>query len=83
MKVMVVGKGGREHALVRALRLSDSVSEVHVAPGNAGMAKEAICHQIGSNTSGSLLSLVKKNQIDLVVIGPEGELVDGGTHHER
>lgn len=77
MKVLVIGKGGREHALVRALRLSPSVSEVHAFPGSPGMAQEAVCHSPGSSPVESLLQLVDRAKIDLVVVGPEKELVEG------
>lgn len=77
MKVLVVGKGGREHALVRALSLSASVSEVHAFPGSAGMATEALCHRTKDMSFESLLKIVKDSRIDLVVIGPEDQLVQG------
>ncbi len=77
MKVLVIGQGAREHALVRALRLSASVTEVHVAPGSAAMAKEALVHEVSSSDSEALSKLVKKTAIDLVVIGPEQPLAEG------
>lgn len=77
LKVLVIGSGGREHALVRALRASASVVEVHCAPGNPGIAKEAVCHEIPSMSSTPILSLCQKMNFNLVVIGPEVPLAEG------
>ncbi len=77
MKVLVVGQGAREHALVRALRLSPSVTEVHAWPGNPGMVSEALCHPGEVGDSSALMKLVKKTSMDLVVIGPEQPLAFG------
>jgi phosphoribosylamine---glycine ligase len=76
MRVLVIGQGGREHALVRALYFSSSVTEVHAAPGSEGMS-EAICHKIDVQNSSAVLELCQKFQFDLIVIGPEQCLVDG------
>lgn len=77
MKVLVVGQGGREHAIARALRLSPSVTEVHVLPGNLGFSAEALCHDIKPSDSTAVLALIKKTAIDLVVVGPEVHLAEG------
>lgn len=77
MKVLVIGKGGREHAIVRGLKLSPSVTEVHVAPGGPGMQKDALRHEIAADDSGRLIDFALRKDIDLVVIGPEDPLVDG------
>lgn len=77
MKVMVIGQGGREHALVKAFANSSSVSEIHVVPGNDGMAKEALRHQVSWQDSEALIQLCLQLQIDFVFIGPEDPLVDG------
>ncbi|MCB0422004.1 MAG: phosphoribosylamine--glycine ligase [Bdellovibrionales bacterium] len=76
MNVLVIGKGGREHALVKALSTSKIVDTVHALPGNDGMRTLAICHS-GKTTSSDVLPVVKKHDIQLVVIGPEVELVEG------
>ncbi len=76
MRVLVIGQGGREHAMVRALYFSPTVIEVHAAPGSAGMT-EAICHNINVSQSSDVVALCKKFQFDLVVIGPEQALMDG------
>lgn len=77
MKILVIGSGGREHALVKSFAQSPSVNEVHVAPGNDGMKKEATCHPIPFSKKEALLSLCKEHHFDFVFIGPEDPLVDG------
>lgn len=77
MKVLVIGKGGREHAIVRALKHSPSVTEVHAIPGNPGYSTEALCHNLSTGDHDALISFVGKNDIDLVIIGPEVELAQG------
>ena len=77
MKILVVGQGGREHALVWKLAQSPNVERVYCAPGNAGTGVEAENVPIGSDDIGHLLTFAKQNQIDLTVVGPEAPLVDG------
>jgi phosphoribosylamine--glycine ligase len=79
MKVLVVGSGGREHALAWALARSDRVAEVIVAPGNAGTATEPKVRNaaVGAEDIPALLQLAKDEAVDLTVIGPEAPLVDG------
>lgn len=77
MKVLVIGQGGREHALVKALRLSPSVTEVHAVPGSDGMSREALCHGLDWRDTEALIQLCLRNSIDFVLIGPEDPLVAG------
>lgn len=77
MKILVVGGGGREHALVWKLKQSRRVSEIHCAPGNAGIAADAICVAISADDTQALLEYAKEKKIDLTVIGPEAPLVAG------
>ena len=77
MNVLVVGKGGREHAIVRALALSPSVNTVHVAPGNSGMANVAKLHNVSPSSQVEILQLCREQKIALVIIGPENHLVEG------
>lgn len=77
MKVLVLGSGGREHALVRALKDSESVNEIHVAPGNDGMRDEATVHSIALSNTPVLAKLYELQKYDLVVIGPDQALADG------
>ncbi len=76
MNVLVVGSGGREHAIILALKKSKKVSEIFCAPGNAGIAEVATCLTTDSSVS-SLLALAKEKAIDLTVVGPEVPLVAG------
>jgi len=77
MKVLVVGGGGREHALCWKLKRSPSVSEVVCAPGNPGIARDARCMPVGAEDIDGLLQLAQDEQPRLVVIGPEVPLVAG------
>jgi len=77
MKVLVVGSGGREHALVWKIAQSPLVSEVHCAPGNAGIAKLAKCVSIGAEDISSLADYAEREKIDLTVVGPEAPLAAG------
>ena len=77
MNVLVVGKGGREHALVRALSLSASVVDVHAVPGNPGMAHLAKLHDVSPSSQSEILEICRICEISLVVIGPENQLVEG------
>jgi phosphoribosylamine---glycine ligase len=77
MKVLVIGQGGREHALVRALSMSASVSQVHALPGSDGMKAQAICHNLNWKSHEEVINLCLRAEIDFVVIGPEDPLVDG------
>lgn len=77
MKILVVGGGGREHALVWKLAQSPQVSRIYAAPGNAGIAKQAECLPIKSDDVEGLLAFALENQIDLTVVGPEVPLIAG------
>ena len=77
MRVLVVGGGGREHALVRAFAASPLCSQLFCAPGNAGIAAEAECVPIGADDIAALLEFAQKESIDLTVVGPEAPLVAG------
>ena len=77
MRVLVVGSGGREHALAWKLAQSPAVEELHAAPGNPGIARLGECHPIRAEDGESLLALARTLDADLVVIGPEAPLVAG------
>tara|TARA_B100001142_G_scaffold322067_1_gene369758 strand:- start:816 stop:2087 length:1272 start_codon:yes stop_codon:yes gene_type:complete len=81
MKVLVIGSGGREHALCWAISKSPNCDELYCAPGNAGIEKVAITIPIAVSDLSSILDFVKKNSINFVVVGPEGPLVDGLIDH--
>jgi phosphoribosylamine--glycine ligase len=77
MKVLVIGGGGREHALVWKLSQSPRVDKIYCAPGNAGISEIAECVDIKGDDADGLLDFVKYNWIDLTVVGPEAPLVAG------
>lgn len=77
MKVLVVGGGGREHTMVWKIKQSTRVSEVYCAPGNAGIAQDAVCVPIGAEDVDALLKFAIEKGIDLTVVGPEAPLTLG------
>ncbi|MGE5279750.1 MAG: phosphoribosylamine--glycine ligase [Deltaproteobacteria bacterium] len=77
MKILVVGSGGREHALAWKIARSPRVSKVFCAPGNAGIAGVAACVDIAAGDIEGLLGFARKERIDLTVVGPEIPLVEG------
>lgn len=76
-KVLVVGGGGREHAIVDALSRSPQVGKIYCAPGNAGIAEQAECVALKDTDVDGLLTFAKENAIDLTVVGPEAALAAG------
>lgn len=77
VKVLVIGSGGREHAIAWAFSKSSQVEKVYVAPGNPGMTDVAELVNIKANDFDNLISFVKENKIDLTFVGPEDPLVNG------
>jgi phosphoribosylamine--glycine ligase len=77
MKILVVGGGGREHALCWKIAASPLCEKLFCAPGNAGIAEEAQCVPIGAEDLDGLVAFAKNNAIDFVVVGPEAPLVAG------
>jgi phosphoribosylamine--glycine ligase len=77
MKVLVVGGGGREHALVWKIAQSPNVTKIYCAPGNAGISKQATTVPIKANDLNSLLDFAIKEKIDLTIVGPEDPLTQG------
>jgi phosphoribosylamine---glycine ligase len=77
MKILLVGSGGREHALALGLQADPSCTELHCAPGNPGIAEIATLHSISITDNKAVVDLAKKLSVDLVVIGPEVPLVNG------
>ena len=77
MKILLVGSGGREHALALGLKADKSCTELHAAPGNPGIAEFATLHPVAITDNNAICELAKKLVVDLVVIGPEVPLVNG------
>ena len=77
VKVLLVGSGGREHALAWKLSQSPELEELHAAPGNPGIAQLGTCHPIHAEDGESLIELARNLPADLVVVGPEAPLVAG------
>lgn len=83
MKVLVIGSGGREHALAWKIKQSDKVEHIFTAPGNAGTAELGTNLNISVNDFENLKKAIVDNSIDLVVVGPEDPLVNGITDYLR
>ena len=79
MKILLVGSGGREHALALGLKADPSCTELHCAPGNPGTAQIATNHLVDLSDNEAILAIAKKLSADLVVIGPELPLVNGAA----
>ena len=77
MRVLVVGAGGREHALAWRLARDPAVQKLFAAPGNAGIARDAECVRVAPDDAAGMLAFVERERIDLTVVGPEGPLVAG------
>ncbi|MBH9968588.1 phosphoribosylamine--glycine ligase [[Bacillus] enclensis] len=77
MRILVIGRGGREHAIARKLAESESVSQVFCAPGNPGMAQVAECIPVQETDYAALISFAKEKDIDFTFVGPENPLLEG------
>src|ERR1700732_2404154 len=77
MRVLVIGSGGREHALCWAIAASPLCDALFCAPGNAGIAAEATCVPIAAMDAPGLVAFCRRERIDFVVVGPEQPLVAG------
>lgn len=77
MNILVVGGGGREHAIIRKLKESRRVSKIYAAPGNGGISADAECVNIKATNIDGMLAFAKENQIDFAVVAPDDPLVLG------
>ena len=77
MKILLIGSGGREHAMAWKMAQNSEVEKIYCAPGNGGTAKEAKCENVEFHKNCELLKFAKENNISLIVVGPEAPLVDG------
>lgn len=83
MRVLLIGSGGREHAIARALAADSDVSELHAAPGNPGIAEIAEQHAVTATDAAAVAGLAVRLAADLVVVGPEAPLVAGAADAVR
>jgi len=83
VRILVIGSGAREHALLRALRRDPAVGELHVAPGNAGTGGLARAHPVDGTDPVAIADLADSIKVDLVVVGPEVPLVNGAADELR
>ena len=79
MKVMVVGGGGREHAIIKKLKENKSIQEIYALPGNGGIAADATCVNIGAKDIAAIAAFAKENAIDFAVVAPDDPLVLGAV----
>ena len=77
MKLLVVGGGGREHAIIRSLKKNPVITEIFAAPGNGGIAKDATCVAIGATEIDKIVAFAVENAIDYCVVAPDDPLVLG------
>ena len=77
MKVLVVGGGGREHAIVWALSKSPKVTQLYCAPGNGGIAFDATCVPISATDADAIVCFAKENNIEYAVVAPDDPMVLG------
>ena len=77
MKVLVVGGGGREHALIRKIKESSKVSEIACCPGNGGISYDAKCYSVSATDIDGVVALAKEISADWVVVAPDDPLVAG------
>ncbi len=77
MRVLVIGSGGREHALAWAIAASPLCDALYCAPGNPGIAEEAVCVPVAAGDLDGIVALARRERIDFVVVGPEAPLVAG------
>ncbi len=79
MKLMVVGGGGREHAIIKALKKNPSVTEIYALPGNGGIARDAVCVPIGAKDLDGIVRFAQEQHIDFAVVAPDDPLVLGAV----
>ena len=77
MKIMVIGGGGREHAIIKKIKENPEVTALYALPGNGGIAKDAICVDIGAKDIAGVVAFAKENAIDFAVVAPDDPLVLG------
>ncbi|MBR0408292.1 MAG: phosphoribosylamine--glycine ligase [Clostridia bacterium] len=79
MKILVVGSGGREHAIIKALKKSPEAETIYALPGNGGIAKDAVCVNIGAKDIDGIVKFAVENKIDFAVVAPDDPLALGAV----
>ena len=79
MKIMVIGSGGREHAIIKKLKESRRVGKIYALPGNGGIARDAVCVEIGAKDIDAQVRFAVENGIDFAVVAPDDPLVLGAV----
>ena len=79
MKIMVVGGGGREHAIIRKLKENPAVTEIFALPGNGGIARDATCVNVGATDIDGIVAFAVEKKIDYAVVAPDDPLVLGAV----
>lgn len=79
MKIMVIGSGGREHTVIKAIRKNPNVTNIYALPGNGGIAKDAECVDIEANEIEKMVSFAKEKEIDFAIVTPDNPLVMGAV----
>jgi phosphoribosylamine--glycine ligase len=79
MKIMVVGGGGREHAIIKKIKQSPLAEEIYALPGNAGMSGDAVCVGIGAKDLDGIVAFAKEKAIDYAIVAPDDPLVLGAV----
>ena len=79
MKILVVGGGGREHAIIKSVKQNKQVEVIYALPGNGGIANDAICVDIGAKDIDGIVSFAKENRIDYAIVAPDDPLVLGAV----
>lgn len=77
MKILVIGSGGREHAIIKKIKQNKNVSEIYAIPGNGGIERDAICINIKATDINAIKDFAKKNNIDYAIVTPDDPLVEG------
>ena len=79
MKILVVGGGGREHAIIKSVKKNPSVDVIYALPGNGGIANDAVCVNIGAKDIDKIVEFAKENAIDYAIVAPDDPLVLGAV----
>ena len=79
MKVLVVGGGGREHAIIKKVKENKDIEKIYAVPGNGGIASDAECVNIGAKDIPAIIEFAKTNAIDYAIVAPDDPLVLGAV----